>query len=271
MRLTPGRGTIPSPNIWGAPDAYEIENLASDRAGVIDTAINALHPWAGSRVLDIGCGSGFHLPRFASYAAHAVGIEPHLPLVSASATRLRDNAPGPSDVVGSSAVTTGGSAAVLAGSPAVLAGSAAVLAGSAAVLGGSAEALPVADASVDLVHARWAYFFGPGCEPGLAEVERVLRPGGVAAFVDNDVTSDSTFSRWFATAYPAYDPTGVERFWRRQGFTTERLVIEWTFANREDLAEVLAIEFPPETARRFLTEHEGLTVDYAIALRHKRF
>jgi hypothetical protein len=44
-----GRGTIPSPNIWGTSDVYEIENLASDRAGVIDAAIDALQPWAAAR------------------------------------------------------------------------------------------------------------------------------------------------------------------------------------------------------------------------------
>ena len=239
MSVPTGRGTIPSPNIWGTPDLYELENLASDRAGVIDGAIGELLPWAGSRVLDVGCGSGFHLPRFASYAAHTVGVEPHLPLVALASARLAPAGP---------TVRT-----------------------QAAVVAGSAEALPVADASVDLVHARWAYFFGPGCEPGLAEVARVLRPGGLAAFVDNDVTSDSTFSRWFATAYPAFDPTGVERFWRRQGFATQRLVIEWTFERREDLAAVVGIEFPPAAAQRFLDAHDGLTVDYAIALRHKRF
>ena len=39
---------------------------------------------------------------------------------------------------------------------------------------------PLPDASVDVVHARWAYFFGPGCEPGLAELDRVVRRGGTA-------------------------------------------------------------------------------------------
>ena len=41
----------------------------------------------------------------------------------------------------------------------------------------AAQATGLPDSSVDVAHARWAYFFGPGCEPGLAELERVLRPG----------------------------------------------------------------------------------------------
>ena len=57
---------IRSPNIWDSPDVYELENLASDRAGVIDTTIDALHPLTGADVVDIGCGTGFHLPRLAA-------------------------------------------------------------------------------------------------------------------------------------------------------------------------------------------------------------
>ncbi len=225
---------IRSPNIWDTPEVYEIENLASDRAGVIDSRINALQPFSGAHVVDLGCGSGFHLPRLAAYGAQVVGIEPYLPLVSAARDRLRRTS-----------------------SPAQ-------------VVAASAEALPLADSSVDLMHARWAYFFGGGCEPGLAEAARVLRPGGVLAVVDNDATR-STFGAWFRAAYPAYDPRGVQRFWDRQGFTTELLTIEWTFDSRADLEAVVAIELPPGPAEQCLTAHEGLTVDYAVALRWKRF
>ncbi len=226
---------IRSPNIWDSPDVYELENLASDRAGVIDTTIDALHPLTGADVVDIGCGTGFHLPRLARRGARVVGVEPHLPLVASARARLAD-----------------------AGTRA------------ASVLAGDAEALPLADASVDVVHARWAYFFGAGCEPGLAEVGRVLRRGGVATVVDNDVTR-STFGAWFSRAYPAYDPVAVQRFWDRQGFTTERLTIDWTFDHRDDLEAVTRIELPPGTADEVLAAHEGLTVDYAVALRWKRF
>ncbi len=133
-----------------------------------------------------------------------------------------------------------------------------------------AEALPLADDSVDIAHARWAYFFGAGCEPGLAELERVVRPGGVACLVDNDAAR-STFGAWFRRAYPAYDPSAVERFWRRQGFTTAPLTIHWTFDRREDLEAVVRIELPPAAADAALAEHDGLRVDYAVALRWRRF
>ncbi len=227
---------IRSPNIWDAPDAYEVENEACDRAGVIDTTMAALHPLEDAVLLDVGCGTGFHLPRFASRGARVVGIEPHLPLVHRARQRL---------------ATAG-----LRSGPMVLAG--------------RAEHLPVADGSADVVHARWAYFFGAGCEPGLAELGRVLRPGGVAVLVDIDATR-STFGSWFSSAYPAYDPVAVQRFWDRRGFTTERLTIQWTFDRREDLDAVVRIELPPGPAEAFLAGHDGLGVDYAVALRHRRF
>jgi len=227
---------IRSPNIWDTPDVYELENLASDRAGVIDSTLDTLHPLAGADLLDLGCGSGFHLPHLAARGARVVGVEPHLPLVARARARLR-GAPHPASAV---------------------------------VVAGDAESLPLADGSMDVVHARWAYFFGAGCEPGLAEAARVLRPGGTVAVVDNDATR-STFGGWFRRAYPAYDPTAVLRFWDRQGFTTERLTIAWTFDRRDDLEAVVRIELPPTPADEALAAHDGLTVDYAVALRWKRF
>jgi hypothetical protein len=46
------------------------------------------------------------------------------------------------------------------------------------VVTSGAQRLPLPAASLDLVHARTAYFFGRGCEPGLVEADRILRPGG---------------------------------------------------------------------------------------------
>src|SRR6185436_16169230 len=110
------------------------------------------------------------------------------------------------------------------------------------VLEGGAAALPLPDASVDLVHARTAYFFGPGCEPGLAEAERVLRPGGALAVVDLDATVPP-YGGWMRADIPRYDPLAAERFFARQGFTMQRIRTTWRFPDRRTLEAVLRIEF----------------------------
>ncbi|HEX6471982.1 MAG TPA: methyltransferase domain-containing protein, partial [Streptosporangiaceae bacterium] len=130
---------------------------------------------------------------------------------------------------------------------------------------GTAQALPVPDASVDVAHARWAYFFGPGCEPGLAELARVLRRGGAAFIIDIDATR-STFGGWFRRWLPSYDPAAVERFWTRQGFAREPLDIRLAFGRRADREAVLRIEFPAELVAGFLAEHPRQEVDYAVNL-----
>ncbi len=184
--------------------------------------------WAGRVVLDLGCGTGFHLARFAETASRVYGVEPHPGLLRLAARRTRRL----------TAVT---------------------------VLAGTAQAVPLPDASVDVVHARWAYFFGPGCEPGLAELGRVVRRGGTAFVIDNDPTR-STFGRWFRRGYPEVDPVAVERFWARHGWTRTALDLDWRFDSRADLESVVRIEFTPEVADEILAEHEGTTVDYAVNL-----
>ncbi|GAA0550039.1 class I SAM-dependent methyltransferase [Actinomadura livida] len=226
------RGAVPSPNIWNSPRIYELENRAVDPDGVLAEAMRAIRPWKGADVLDVGCGTGYHLPFFAEDANRVIGVEPHAGLASAAARRVRD-LPG---------VT---------------------------VRVGAAQALPLPDASVDVAHARWAYFFGPGCEPGLAELARVVRRGGAIFIIDNDATR-STFGRWFRRSLPKYDPEAVERFWTRHGFNREPLTIRWSFERRDDLAAVLSIEFPPDFAEACLLEQDGrespLEVDYAVNL-----
>jgi SAM-dependent methyltransferase len=226
---------IPSPNIWANPDAYEVENRGIDPDGLIEAAMAGIHDWTGQRVLDVGCGSGFHLPRFARTASSVVGVEPHEPLVTLARQRVRK-----------------------------------LSLANASVLSGTAQQLPLAHDSVDVAHARWAYFFGPGCEPGLAEVQRVLRPGGTAFVIDNDA-SRSTFSRWFRMAMPDYDPLAIERFWARQGWSRERIVVRWSFGSRADFESVLRIEFTQTLVDGILAEQAGSEVDYAINLWWRTF
>jgi SAM-dependent methyltransferase len=224
---------IPSPNIWANPDVYEVENRGVDPEALIETAMAGIHDWAGQRVLDVGCGSGFHVPLFAQSASSVVGVEPHEPLANLARQRVRNLV-------------------------------------NASVLDGTAQALPLADDSIDVAHARWAYFFGPGCEPGLAELERVLRPGGTAFVIDNDA-SRSTFGRWFRRARPAPDPLAVERFWARQGWSRQRIDMRWSFGSRADFESVLRIEFSETMADGILADHQGSGVDYAVSLWWRTF
>ncbi|HYQ33682.1 MAG TPA: class I SAM-dependent methyltransferase [Lapillicoccus sp.] len=226
--------TIPSPNIWDSPEVYELENLGVDRAGVIETAMREVHDWAGRDVLDIGCGTGFHLPRFAATARTVVGVEPHPPLVVQARRRV-------------------------------------VALPTVRVVQASAAETTLPDASVDVAHARWAYFFGLGCEPGLAELDRVMRPDGTAFVVDNDATR-STFGTWFRRSLPSYDPEAVERFWLRQGWSSRPLDIAWTFDSPQDFARVLRIEFPAALADEILAaDPERTGVDYAVNLWWRHF
>jgi hypothetical protein len=128
----------------------------------------------------------------------------------------------------------------------------------------------VPTSSVDVAHARWAYFFGPGCEPGLRELARVVRRGGTAFVIDNDATR-STFGRWFRRALPAYDATAVERFWARQGWHRRSLDIRWDLPDRAAFEAVVRIEFAPAVAAGILAEHPGTTVDYAVNLFFRTF
>ena len=234
--MTEDNSAIPSPNIWHHEDVYEIENRGVDPDGAIWAAMRAVRSFDGADVLDIGCGSGFHLPHFARMAHSVTGVEPHEPLVASARDRVAR----------------------------------AGLDGTVSVCRASAESLPVQANSIDVAHARWAYFFGAGCEPGLAELERVMRPGGVAFVIDNDA-SRSTFGSWFRRALPSYDPVGVERFWRRMGFTSVPVMMRWEFATRADFEVVVRIEFTPQQADRILAEHSGTGVDYAVFVRHRTF
>lgn len=230
------RGTVPSPNIWQQPATYELENRAVDPEHLIEAQIATwlgTPTWQVDTVVDIGCGTGFHLPELASHARHVVGVEPHPDLLALARRRTRRL-------------------------PQV------------DVRQGTAQDLPVADASVDVAHARWAYFFGPGCEPGLAELDRVMRRGGSAFVIDNDA-SRSTFGGWFRRGYPSIDPVAVERFWSVRGWSRLSIDTRWQFTHRADLERVVRIEFEPALAEDLLAEHPGTEVDYAVNLWAKRF
>jgi DNA-binding CsgD family transcriptional regulator/protein-L-isoaspartate O-methyltransferase len=136
----------PAPNQGARPDLHELENRAMDPDGLVLGAMRDLAPWAGKTLVDLGCGSGFWLPGYADQAGQVIGVEPDPALLALAAARDPR----------------------------------------ARALAGSAEHIHLPDASVDVAHARFAYFWPPDCEAGLTEVLRVLKPGGTLVVVDND-------------------------------------------------------------------------------------
>lgn len=134
-------------------------------------------------------------------------------------------------------------------------------AGDQRLLAGSAEHLPVPDGSIDVAHARFAYFFGPGAERGLAEVARVLRPSGVFLAVDNSWRGGqfAELLRDATTGNAAMDPDATDAWWASQGAIRHEVVGGWAAASPEELASILRIEFPAAPVDRFLASHPGVS------------
>lgn len=121
-------------------------------------------------VLEIGIGSGLNLPFYGRSVEHLTGIDPSPELLARAAERAR-----------------------WVGFPVRL-------------LTGSAEELPLADRSVDCVVSSWTLCSIPDVRRALAEIVRVLRPGGAFLFVEHGLAPDPRVAcaqRWLTP------------FWRR--------------------------------------------------------
>ncbi len=218
----------PAPNQGGRPDLYELENRALDPAGLVLAAMRKLAPWAGKTLVDLGCGSGFWLPGYADEAAEVIGVEPDPALITLAGARDPR----------------------------------------ARVLAGSAEHIPLPSQSADVVHARFAYFYPPGCAAGLAEVQRVLKPGGTLVVVDNDRRAGE-----FADLLRAAGGTGqgqaevTDTWWAARGASRTEVMSRWQFTSRADFEAVLRLEFPGGAADAWLAGHpDALGLSYGYVL-----
>jgi ubiquinone/menaquinone biosynthesis C-methylase UbiE len=226
-----------APNIGGNAPVYELENRALERAGHVLAAMRGLAPWDSRTIVDLGCGSGFWLPVYAAEASRVVGVEPDQVLLAAAARRT-------------------------AGLPAVQAMPVVEL------LAGSAEHIPLPDNSADVVHARFAYFFPPRCAAGLAEVQRVLRPGGTLVVVDNDQRAGEFAALLRAAAGTGQGQADVtDAWWAARGASRTEVMSRWQFTSRADFEAVLRLEFPGGAADAWLAGHPdvlGLSYGYVL-------
>lgn len=220
---------VRAPNQGGNPKLYEIENAAIDHEETLSDALFAAAPWSGKDVVDLGCGTGYWLPGYLEQARAVIGVEPDSSLIETAEGR----------------------------DPRVQ------------VLFGSAEHIPLADAFVDVVHARFAYFFPPGCDAGLAEVLRVLRPGRALVVIDNDQRWGDFADLLGASVWAEAQGRAnvIDEWWAERGASRQEVRSSWQFDSSSDLADVLHLEFPPDVVGAWLAAHPhaaGLSYGYVL-------
>jgi ubiquinone/menaquinone biosynthesis C-methylase UbiE len=127
---------------------------------------------ARGRVLEIGVGSGLNLPLYHRDLEHFTGLDPSPELLR----RARRSAAWVHFPV--------------------------------RLVEGRAEALPLEDAAVDCVVTSWTMCSVADPAQALAEVRRVLRPGGALLFIEHGLAEDAGVRRWQDRLTPV---------WRRIG------------------------------------------------------
>jgi len=119
-----------------------------------------LVPHAKGQVLEIGMGSGLNIPFYGPGVERLYGLEPSAELRALARRRAQ-----------------------LAGL-------------SVAFLDNSAEQIPLADRSIDTVVMTWTLCTIPDAGRALAEMHRVLKPGGELLFVEHGLAPDAGVRVW---------------------------------------------------------------------------
>ncbi len=194
-------------------------------------------PLAGAWLADIGAGGGCHACRFAERAAHVFAVEPAPKMLRQLYGR----------VAGGVRINI-------------------------SVLAARAEDVPLRDGCLDMIHSRFAYFFGPArgagrsCEPGVKEGLRLLRPGGHFFIVDNALTSGQFAGFLARFAYSQGQAARMQQenneFYGGLGFAHATVESTWTAPDRETLRRVVAMEFPTGAVETIMSEVDGVEMSY---------
>jgi len=125
---------------------------------------------AQGRVLEVGIGSGLNLPFYGPGVTEIIGLDPSDPLIGMASRRARAN---------DRAVS---------------------------LLTACAEAIPLDTGSVDTVVTTWTMCSIPNARTALAEIRRVLRPGGELLFVEHGRAPDPWVVRFQDWLTPVWKP-----------------------------------------------------------------
>lgn len=148
-----------------------LASLAFDASALAGRMRTLLGPAAQGSVLEWACGPGLLAEELAPHARRFVGIDLTRPMLSLASERCG--------------------------------------AGPARFLQGAVESLPFARASFDAAVSRLALHHLSQPEPALAEIARVLKPGGLAVIADIEGCADPADARLHDALETLRDPTHV--------------------------------------------------------------
>lgn len=156
---------------------------------------------------------------------------------------------------------------------------------------GSAETLACPDNSFDIVATRFSAHHWRDVPAGLAQMHRVLKPGGIAFFADAVAAEDWLTDTWLQTIEVLRDPSHVrdykvsewENMVQEAGFTVcetqcQRIRLEFlSWIKRIRTPEInaaairaLQLQAPAEVARHFAFEADGsFMLDTAVVIATK--
>lgn len=150
---------------------------------------------AEGRVLEIGIGSGLNLPFYAAQAEQIIGLDPSPALLERTRRKARRLQPGIQ------------------------------------LLTGSAEHIPLADRSIDTIVTTWTACSIPDIATALADMRRVLRPGGRMLFVEHGRAPEARVAHWQDRLTPLWRRVSggchlnrkIDGLMRDAGFRIDRL------------------------------------------------
>jgi arsenite methyltransferase len=163
-------------------------NWLRETAAANDIAVDLLHPRPGERICEIGFGPGRTVARLAAAGAHVLGVDIAADMLTLAGRRNM----------------------------------AAIAAGRVELVHGDGTALPAADGTLDAAISVHCLYFWPDQAAVLAELRRVLRPGGplVLALRPAD---DPLPARLDPAVYQVPTIAELRRLLREAGFTDIRV------------------------------------------------